>query len=407
MAGLKIKEAELINELTEDCLFPISDGSGNPRVANFMKVKILLGDAKSVENKVNSLQREVNYLTRSGQDSGLSVKDIAERAINPTSTNVVTLIGNDFNKSVRTIANEVLAGASTGGGIDLDLYLSKSEAEATYEKKGVGYTKGEADTKINEAVRINGEELFKKADKETVDDLSASIGANIDAIDTRLDKAESEVSGVKGDLSEANDAIEAIEAILKDTANKSDVEGLAESINTNKSIIDIIIPQVATNTEAIKDKADKSSVDALSERVDQAEDDIEALQTEQGTQKGAIQQQAQNIANLYADLGTKASQEAVDAISESVKTLEGSVDEISNRVNDKADKEQVQTLASQINTKADSSTVTQLSNKVNGISNTITNIQDDMATQGDINGLTSMIDAIDTKSRIAFVTPSK
>ena len=81
MAGLKIKEAELVDELTEDCLFPISDGSGRPRVANFMKVKILLGDAKSVENKVNSLQREVNYLTRNGKDSGISVREIVQQEV--------------------------------------------------------------------------------------------------------------------------------------------------------------------------------------------------------------------------------------------------------------------------------------------------------------------------------------
>lgn len=242
MAGLKIKEAKLVDELTEDCIFPISDGSGKPKAADFSQVKNFLGDTKRVESTVTNIQKKISYLTRNGLDSELSVKDIAEQIINPTSTNVETLIGNDFNKSVRTIASEVLAGASTGGGIDLDLYLSKSEAEATYEKKGVGYTKAEVDSKINEAVRINGEELNKKADKTTVDGLSASID----------------------------------------------------------------------------DKADKSSVDTLSERVDQAEGDIEALQTEQGTQKGAIQQQAQNIANLYADLGTKASQYSVDALASQI-----------------------------------------------------------------------------------------
>lgn len=211
--GVKIKEAALIDELTDSCLFPISDGSDKPRVANFVKVKEFLGDTKQAEKDINDLQRKINYLTRDGLDSGMSVREISEEVLSPTATNVETLIGTDRDKSVRTIATEVLAGASTGGGIDLDLYLSKSEAENTYEKKGVGYTKGEIDNKINEAVRINGEELSKKADKTTVESLSASVDVNKD--------------------------------IIKN----------------------IIVPQVDANTEAIKDKASQETVDGISESV--------------------------------------------------------------------------------------------------------------------------------------------
>lgn len=183
MAGLKIKEAELVDELTEDCLFPISDGSGRPKVSDFTKVKILLGDAKSVENKVNNLQKEVNYLTRNGQDSNMSVRDISEDVLSPIAAKVETLIGQDINKSVRTIANEVLAGASTGGDIDLSLYLSKTEAEATYEKKGTSYTKDEVYTKKEVDDKIIAQ-LAKKADKTTVDDLSERLGnAETDIVD--------------------------------------------------------------------------------------------------------------------------------------------------------------------------------------------------------------------------------
>lgn len=201
MAGLKIKEAELIDELTEDCLFPISDGSGNPRVANFIKVKILLGDAKSVENKVNSLQREVNYLTRSGQDSGLSVKDIAERVINPTSTNVVTLIGNDFNKSVRTIANEVLAGASTGGGINLDLYLSKSEAKATYATKENLDDKVDALNKADAAINnnisnINGRLVVTEEKQTAQGSLITQLGTNVTTLAGKVRNLEKRVKVV-------------------------------------------------------------------------------------------------------------------------------------------------------------------------------------------------------------------
>lgn len=211
--GVKIKEANLIDELTDSCLFPISDGSDKPRVANFVKVKEFLGDTKQAEKNINDLQRKINYLTRDGLDSRMSVREISEEVLSPIATNVETLIGTDRDKSVRTIATEVLAGASTGGGIDLDLYLSKSEAENTYEKKGIGYTKGEIDNKINEVVRINGEELSKKADKTTVESLSASVDVNKDILEN------------------------------------------------------IIVPQVAANTEAIKSKASQETVDAISESV--------------------------------------------------------------------------------------------------------------------------------------------
>jgi hypothetical protein len=114
-----------------------------------------------------------------------------------------------------------------------------------------------------------------------------------------------EVDGVKGDVSKANKAIGAIETKLEDKADKSTVDSLSKDIVSTKAVVEIIVPQVNANAEAIKGKA---------------------------------------------------SQEEVNALSESVTTLEGSVEEISNRVDNKADKGDVQTLVSQINNKVEQTT---------------------------------------------------
>lgn len=126
---------------------------------------------------------------------------------------VGVLIGNDVDKSARAIATEVLAGASTGGDIDLSAYLSKTEAQATYA------TKSEVDTKINEAVRINGVELDKKADKTTVDCLSASIEGNKDVLEAMASQVEVNTEAIK------------------DKASQSSVNSLSSSVTTLESLI--------------------------------------------------------------------------------------------------------------------------------------------------------------------------
>ena len=209
MAGLKIKEAELIDELTEDCLFPISDGSDKPRVANFVKVKEFLGDTKQAEKDINDLQRKINYLTRNGLDSGMSVREISEEVLSPTATNVETLIGIDRDKSVRTIATEVLAGASTGGGIDLDLYLSKSEAEATYATKenldDKVDTLNKADAAINNNIsNINGR-LVATEEKQTAQgSLITQLGSNVTTLAGKVANIEKRVKVVVIDNDTAN-----------------------------------------------------------------------------------------------------------------------------------------------------------------------------------------------------------
>ena len=355
--GVKIKEAKLVDILTEDCLFPISDGSGEPKVADFSKVKNLLGDARQVESTVTSIQRKISYLTRNGQDSELSVKDIAERIITPTTTNVETLIGQDRNKSVRTIANEVLAGASTGGDIDLGLYLSKSEAEGTYEKKGTSYTKKEIDDNIIKP-------LAEKADKETVEDLSDEISTistsvgnkadrdTVENLSERVEQTETtivnnsnllavhsqelltlqtnqgnqettlqgqgvailalqmEVGGVKDDVSEVSTSIDDINDELEKKANKEDVY-------TTTTVDAMINEAVRINGEELNKKADIETVEDLSAAI--------------GGSKEAIEKIIRQVATNTEDIKGKVDKTDYDA---KVAELTDSINEISNTAGD-------------------------------------------------------------------------
>lgn len=244
--GVKIKEAKLIDELTDSCLFPISDGSEEPKVANFVKVKEFLGDTKQAEININSLQKKINYLTRNDKDSSMSVREISENVLSPIATNVQTIIGTDTNKSMRTIATEVLAGASTGGEIDLDLYLSKSEAERTYAtKESLETTNDSIDdivTRVDNAetnIRDNSNLLSGHSQQlRTLQTEQESQNATIQQQGTTILTLDLEVDGVKGDVSEANKAIGAIETELKDKADKSVVDSLSKDLVSTKEVIE-------------------------------------------------------------------------------------------------------------------------------------------------------------------------
>ena len=291
--------------------------AGNADVTN--QVKALIGNdpwmsareiAEDVLGEFGEASLEDYLKKNDAKETYATIESLNKKANKST---VDTLIGNDVNKSVRTIANEVLAGASTGGEIDLSLYLSKSEAETTYATKesletandsidGIATRLGKAETDIVDNSNLLSQHsqqlLTLQTEQESQKATIQQQGATILSLDL-------EVDGVKGGISEANKAIEAIETELEDKADKSVVDSLSKDLVSTKAVIEIISPQVNANADAIKGKA---------------------------------------------------SQEAVDALSESVTTLEGSVEEISNRVDDKADRGDVQTLVSQINNKVEQTT---------------------------------------------------
>lgn len=332
-------EKSLYNEY--DATYSVGDNAIYSRIAAIAKGyandsgRVVREESTKWQNKMNvtiqsaagnaDIANKVNVLI--GNDKDMSAREIAEEVANPIDERVNILIGNDANKSVRTIANEVLAGASTDGDIDLDLYLSKSEAEATYATKesletandsidSIATRLGKAETNIG-----NNSNLLSAHSQQlqTLQTNQEKQTATIQQQGTAILALDAEVDGVKGDVSEAKGAIDAIEVELENKADKSVVDSLSKDLVSTKEVVEIISPQVKANADAIKGKA---------------------------------------------------SQEAVDDISESVTTLEGSVEEISNRVNDKADKEQVQILASQINTKVGKTDLKSLTYTVNGVSQT-------------------------------------
>lgn len=176
---------------------------------------------------ISNIERKVGILI--GRDYEMSARKIAEEVANPIDERVNTLIGNDADKSARTIATEVLAGASTGGGIDLDLYLSKSEAEATYATKeslettndsidSIATRLGKAETNIG-----NNSNLLSAHSQRllTLQKEQESQKATIQQQGTTILALDTEVNRVKGDVSEAKGAIDAIDTKIDNIDTKS------------------------------------------------------------------------------------------------------------------------------------------------------------------------------------------
>ena len=208
--------------------------------------------------------------------TSLAQIDKAKKSIRNTSSKINTLstgnanitnqvnalIGGDVNKSVRTIAEEVLAGASTGGGIDLDLYLSKSEAEATYATKeslkttnnsidSIATQLGKAETNIGNNSNLlsshSQQLLTLQTEQNTQKATIQQQGATILALDL-------EVDGVKGDVSETKGEINAINTKINNKVSKDDLKSLTYTVNgvsrTFNGLSEATIPQIFTPTQA-------------------------------------------------------------------------------------------------------------------------------------------------------------
>lgn len=127
-------EKALYNEY--DATYSIGDNATYSRVAAIAK-GYANNSGRIIREETTKWQNKANITIQSaGNNADLKNK-------------VSTLIGGDAGKSAREIAEDVLLGASTGGDIDLGAYLKKTEAESTYAKIDVVYTKGEVDTKID------------------------------------------------------------------------------------------------------------------------------------------------------------------------------------------------------------------------------------------------------------------
>lgn len=254
----------------EDINRKIDDAEG--KIKDVRKTSLAQIDKakKSIRNtssKINTLSsnnanivNQVNILI--GNDKWMSAREIAEEVTNPIDERVSTLIGGDVNKSVRTIATEVLAGASTGGDIDLDLYLSKSEAEATYATKeslkttnnsidSIATQLGKAETNIGNNSNLlsshSQQLLTLQTEQNTQKATIQQQGATILALDL-------EVDGVKGDVSETKGEINAINTKINNKVSKDDLKPLKYTVNGVSQIFnglsETTIPQIFTPTQA-------------------------------------------------------------------------------------------------------------------------------------------------------------
>lgn len=233
----------------------------NARYTRFGAIAVIATNIKaetakqfqSLQNSTGRVNTELKIVANSTGNVSEIARKIAEEVANPIDKRVSTLIGSDTDKSVRDIAEEVLTGASIGGDIDFSSYLKKTEAAETYA------TKGEVDTKINEAVRINGEELKKKADKTTVDGLSASIDgkasqSSVNTLSESVETLNARVDSISKDLKSQ------IDTKVDKTTYEDEVATLEASIDANKSYIDKQIVDLEGHAEEVANAAEDAAI---------------------------------------------------------------------------------------------------------------------------------------------------
>lgn len=203
-------------------------------------IKTLSEDSNSISNQLNALI---------GDDAWMSAREIAEDVSNPIDERVSILIGTDANKSARTIATEVLAGASTGGDIDLSLYLSKSEAESTYATKKSLETTNDSIDSI--ATRLG--ETF-----ETLDSVITGINTTATNALTKATEVEAEVDNLAKDVESNTKTIaEHTKTIAEHTEIVTMLNNRCDSIEDTADELESQISQIETNVTSLDEHIDE------------------------------------------------------------------------------------------------------------------------------------------------------
>ena len=208
---------------------------------------------------------------------------------------VTKLIGDDANKSVRTIANEELAAQLLGETVATDNFKTLQELAAWLE----GHPEEAAE--MNAAIQANAtaitanasaiatETAERKSEITRVENLltgnTSSLQGEIDAVEGRMDTAEGEIDALQSATTANATAI---------TANAS---AIATETAERKSEITRVENLLTGNTSSLQ-----GEIDAVEGRMDTAEGEIDALQSATTANATAIERVEREYKAETADI---------------------------------------------------------------------------------------------------------
>ena len=259
----------------------------------------------------------------------INLTDVASKtSLDATILKVDTLIADDADKSVRTIANEELAKQLLEGGPD---GTTAGESFETLKELAAWLEEHPDDAAaMNEAIQANKTAIEKEVtDRQTA---ISGIQGQIDALDETY-ATDDELSAVKSELegkitaaekkattvvAEGTDAGNNLEIVpttdedgattytvnLSDVASKTTLDATITRVETNEGKLAVI-----QGDESVEGSIAKALADA------KAYTDAEVLE-EAGAREAAD-------AALQADINTKAAQTALDAVNGRLETVEG------------------------------------------------------------------------------------
>ena len=254
----------------------------------------------------------------------INLTDVASKSsLDATIVKVDTLIADDADKSVRTIANEELAAQLLSGKADAD-FKTLQELAAWLEDHP------ESAAAMNEAIQANEAAIEKEVgDRQTA---ISGIQGQIDALDDtyatddelaavklelegKITAAEKKATTVVAEGTDAGNNLEIVPTTDEDgattyTVNLSDV--------ASKATLDATITRVETNEgklEVIQGNASVEGSIAKALADANAYTDAEVLE-EKGAREAAD-------AALQADINTRATQTALDGVNGRLETVEG------------------------------------------------------------------------------------
>lgn len=326
-------------------------------------------DKTELQGNIDVLDAKVGEVTEGKTVVGMIAENAEAIEAHKTDIDakVTTLVGEDVNKSVRTIANEELAAQLLSGEADADfqtlqelaawledhpedvatINLNIANLQALVGKLPEGATATDIVGYIAEAVAVEkarAEETESDLDErlQAVESAVGDGGAVGEQIDAKIAELDADITsatvdegkGVQVQVVEIDGKVTTV-AVTGNYDNSYDAKGAAEQAKTD-AIADAEAKDTALET-AIKEYVDAEDA-KVETRVTTAEGEIDTLQTEMDAVEAKAQANETAIANLTTDVNTKATQtdlddavtrvEAVEAWQESM--TEATEDDIAN-----------------------------------------------------------------------------